>query len=57
MQVPKPENTTRVTQSPPYDNNRIQTLNHENKSGYPDLNDENNRGENRNDHNIPTSPV
>ena len=57
MQVPKSGNTTRVTQSPPYDNNRMRTLTHENKSGYPNLNDENNRDENRNDHNVPTSPV
>ena len=57
MQVPKSANTTRVTQSPPYDNNRMQTLTHESKSGYPNLNDENKRDENRNDHNAPTSPV
>ena len=57
MQVPKSENTTRVTQSPPYDNNRMRTLAHGNKSGYPNLNDENNRDENRNDHNVPTSPI
>ena len=57
MQVPKSEDTTRVTQSPPYYNNRMQTLTHENKSGYPNLNDENNKDENRNDHNVPTSPV
>ena len=57
MQVPKSEHTTRVTQSPPYYNNRMQTLTHENKSGYPNLHDENNKDENRNDHNVPTSPV
>ena len=57
MQVPKPEDTTRVTQGPPYDNNRMRTLIHENKSGYPNLTDENNRDENRNDHNVPTCPV
>ena len=60
MQVPKPESTTnreRATQSPPYDNNRMQTVTHENKSGYPNLNYENNRDKNRNDHNVPTSPV
>ena len=57
MQVPKSEDTTRVTQSPPYVNNRMHTLTHENKSGYPNLIDESNRDENRNDHNVPTSPV
>ena len=57
MQVPKSENTTRVSQSLPYDNNRMRTLTHENKSGYPNLTDENNRDENRNDHNVTTSPV
>ena len=31
MQFPKSEDSTRVTQSPPYDNNRMQTLTHENK--------------------------
>ena len=25
MQVPKSENTTRITQNPPYDNNRMRT--------------------------------
>ena len=57
MRVPKSEDTTRVTQSPPYENNRMQALTHENKSGYPNLHDENNKDENRNDHNVPTSPV
>ena len=57
MQVPKSEDTTRVTQSPSYDNNRMQTLTHENKSGYPNLTDEKHRDERRNDHNVPTSPV
>ena len=57
MQVPKSENTTKVTQRPPYGNNKMRTLTHENKSVYPNLNDENNRDENRNDHNVPTSPV
>ena len=55
MQVPKSENTTsreRGTPSPLFDNNRMQTLINENKSGYPNLNDGN-----RNDHNVPTSPV
>ena len=46
MQVPKFEDTTRVNQSPPYDNNRMRTLTHENTSGYPNLNDENNKDEN-----------
>ena len=57
MQVLKSEDTTRVTQSPPYYNNRMQTLTHEKKSGYPTLHDENNKDENRNDNNVPTSPV
>ena len=57
MQVPKSEDTNRVTQSPPYDNNRMRALTHENTSGYPNLTDENNRDENRNDHNLPKSPV
>ena len=57
MQVQKSEITTKVTQSPPYDNNRMRTLTHENKSDYPNLNDENNRDKNRNDHNVPTSPA
>ena len=51
------ENRERTTQVPPYDNNRMRTQTHENKSGYPNLNDENNRVENRNDNNIPTSQV
>ena len=46
MQVPKSGDTTRITQNPPYDNNRMRTLTNENKSGYPNLNDENNRDEN-----------
>ena len=57
MQVPKSQDTNRVTKSPPYDNNRMQTLTYENKSGYPNLHDENNKDENRNDHNVPMSPV
>ena len=46
MQVPKTENTIireQVTQSPPYDNNRMQVLTRENKSVSPHLNDENNQ--------------
>ena len=61
MQVPKTENTNireRVFQTPPYaENIDLQALRFENKSGYPNLNDENNKDENRNDHNVPTSPV
>ena len=57
MQVPKSEDTTRVTQSPPYYKNRMQTLTHENKIGYPNLHHDKNKDENRNDHNVPTSPV
>ena len=56
MQVPNSENTTRAAQSLPYDINRMRTLTHENKSGYPNLTDENSRDENRNNHNVPTSP-
>ena len=41
MQISKSEDTNRVTQGPPYDNNRMRTLTYENKSGYPNLNDEN----------------
>ena len=61
MQNPKPENSTikeRVIQIPPYEENiSLQAINIENKSVYPYLNDANNRDENRNDHNVPTSPV
>ena len=48
----------RVIQTPPYaENIGLQALRFENKSGYPNLHDENNKDENRNDHNVPTSPV
>ena len=58
MRVPKSEDTTRVIQTPPYtENTGLQAIRHENKSGYPNLHDENNKDENRNDHNVPTSPV
>ena len=61
MQVPKTENNNireRVIQIPPYaENIGLQALRFENKSGYPNLNDENNKDEIRNDHNVPTSPV
>ena len=61
MQSPKYENSTireRVIQIPTYGENiRLQALQFENKSVYPNLNDENKRNENRNHHNIPTSPV
>ena len=56
MQVPNLESTTRVTQSAHYDNKRMRKLTHENKSGYPNLNDENNRDDNKYDHNFHTSP-
>ena len=61
MQVPKTENINireRVIQTPPYaENIGSQALRFENKSGYLNLHDENNKDENRNDHNVPTSPV
>ena len=61
MQVPKTENTNireRVIQTPPYaEKIGLQALRFENKSGYTNLNDENNKDENRNDHSVPTSPV
>ena len=61
MQVPKTENINireRVIQTPPYaENIGLQALRFENKSDYPNLHDENNKDENRNDHNVPTSPV
>ena len=58
MRVPKSEDTTRVIQTRPYtENTGLQAIRHENKSGYPNLHDENNKDENRNDHNVPTSPV
>ena len=41
MQVPKSEDTNRVAKNPPYDNNRMRALTHENTSGYQNLNDEN----------------
>ena len=61
MQVPKTENNKireRVIQTPPYaENIGLQALRFENKSGYPNLHDENNKDENRKDHKVPTSPV
>ena len=61
MQVPKSDNPTirdRVIQIPPYaENIGLQASRFENKSGYPNLNDENKRDENGNNHNVPTSPV
>ena len=61
MQVPKTENTNireRVIQTPPYtENTGLQAIRFENKSGYPNQHDENNKDENRNDHNVPTFPV
>ena len=61
MQVPKSDNAItreRVIQISPYtENTGLQAIRFENKSVYPNLNDENNRDENRNDHNVPTSPV
>ena len=61
MQVPKSDNAIarkRVIQIPPYtENTGLQAIKFENKIVYPNLNDENNRDENRNDHNVPTSPV
>ena len=59
----KPENSTikeRVIQIlwiTSEENISLQAINIENKSVYPHLNDANNRDENRNDHNVPTSPV
>ena len=61
MQVPKSNNAItreRVIQIPPYTEKKgLQAIRFENKSVYPNLNDENNRDENRNDHKFPTSPV
>ena len=61
IQVPKSDNAItreRVIQIPPYtENTGLQAIRFENKSVYPNLNDENIREENRNDHNVPTSPV
>ena len=61
MQVPKSDNAIArklVTQFPPYtENTGLQAIRFENKSFYPNLNDKNIRDENRNDHNVPTSPV
>ena len=61
MQDPKSDNAItreRVIQIPPYtETTGLQAIRFENKSVYPHLNDENNRDENRNDHNVPTSPV
>ena len=60
-QSPKSENSTireRVIQIPPYKENICsQAMNFENRSVCPNLNDENNRDENRNDNNVPMSPV
>ena len=61
MQVPKTGITNireRVLQTPPYaENIGLQAIRFENKSGYPNLHDENNNDKNRNDHNVPTSLV
>ena len=61
MQVPKSDNAftrERVIQTPPYaENIGLQAIRLENKSGYPNLHDGNNKDKNRNDHNVPTSPV
>ena len=61
MHVPKSDNAItreRVIQIPPYtENTGLQAIRFKNKSFYPNLNDENNRNENRNDPNVPTSPV
>ena len=61
MQVPKSDNvitTEQVIQTPSYaENIGLQAIRFENKSGYPNLHDENNKDENINDHNVPTSPV
>ena len=61
MQVPKSDNAItreQVIQIPPYTEKKgLQAIRFENKSVYPNLNDENNRDENRNDHKVPTSPV
>ena len=58
MQVPKSDDTAareRVNQIPTYtENTGLQAIRFENKSVYPNLNDEKNRDENRNDHNVPT---
>ena len=60
MQLPKSNNAItreRVIQIPPYtENTGLQAIRLENKSVYPNLNDEVNRDENRNDDNVPTSP-
>ena len=50
MQVPKTEIAIireRVTESPPYDNKRMQVQTHEKKSPSPSLNDKNNRKQKR----------
>ena len=61
MQVPKSDNAItreRVIQIPSNtENTGLQATGFENKSVYPNLNDENKKDENRNDHNVPTSPV
>ena len=61
MQVPKSDNAItreRVIQIlPDTENTGLQAIGFENKRVYPNLNDENNRDKNRNDHNVPTSPV
>ena len=61
MQVPESDNATakkRFIQIPTYrENTGLQAIRFENKSACPNLNDENNRDENRNDHSVPTSPV
>ena len=61
MQIPKSDNAIvreRVIQIPPYtENTGLQAIRFENKNVYPNLNKENSRDENRNDHNFPTSPL
>ena len=61
MQFPKSDNAIGregVIQIPTYtEKTGLQAIKFENKSVYPNPNNENNRDENRNDHNVPTSPV
>ena len=61
MQVPKTENTDireQVIQNPLYaESISLQAIKFQNKAVYPNIIDENSRDQNRNDHNVPTSPV